>query len=176
MLELAYSHKEALQVEYVKAIMKPENFYYNPGPYYSYELEVKKDAWNDMQYVSIKRADDGGVTLNGYLCANIDRQSLRVFGMQAIRFNDSFGFGLDMMKLLENIFLKYNFRKAEWYVVVGNPAEKLYDRIVNIYGGRIVGTFRQAVMLPDGNYYDRKYYEIFRDKYMHGKVTLQYRR
>lgn len=171
MLEIAYMHKDALQVEYAKAIMKPENFYYNSGSYHSYELEVKKDSWNDIQYVSVTRSDDGGIRIDGYLCANICRQSSRVTGVQAIQFNNSFGFSYDLLKFLESLFLEYNFRKIEWYVTVGNPAEKMYDKIAKIYGGRIIGTFREAVMLPDGDYYDHKYYEIFRQDYMKWKCT-----
>ena len=46
--------------------------------------------------------------------------------------------------------MEYNFNYITWNVEVGNPAEALTDYIVDKYGGRIVGTFKQDVMLPNG--------------------------
>jgi len=49
---------------------------------------------------------------------------------------------------------------------MGNPIEKMYDKYINKYGGRIIGINKQSTKLQDGNYYDVKYYEIFRDDYL----------
>lgn len=50
-------------------------------------------------------------------------------------------------------------------VVVGNPIEKSYDKMIKKYGGRIVGTYKEDVKLIDGEYYDKKLYEILASEY-----------
>ena len=49
---------------------------------------------------------------------------------------------------------------------MGNPIEKMYDKYINKYGGRIIGINKQSTKLQDENYYDVKYYEIFREDYL----------
>ena len=68
--------------------------------------------------------------------------------------------------MLIDIFEKYNFRKLSFYVVVGNPIEKSYDKMCERYGGRIVGVKRKNTRLIDGKYYDEKLYEILKEDYM----------
>ena len=42
----------------------------------------------------------------------------------------------------------------------------MYDKYIEKYGGRIVGIFKEDVRLYDGEYYDHKYYEIFREEFI----------
>jgi RimJ/RimL family protein N-acetyltransferase len=72
--------------------------------------------------------------------------------------------------VLDEMFTKYNFRKLEFSVVVGNPIEKSYDRLIYKYGGRIVGTYKKHTRLMDNKYYDEKLYEIFRDDYIKNRT------
>ena len=58
--------------------------------------------------------------------------------------------------------MKYNFRKIEFTVIVGNPIEKMFDKYIGKYGGRIVGIGKESVKLPDNLFYDSKLYEIFK--------------
>ena len=50
-------------------------------------------------------------------------------------------------------------------MVIGNPIEKSYDKMVKKYGGRIIGTYKEDVKLIDGEYYDKKLYEILSSEY-----------
>jgi hypothetical protein len=165
MLELAYLCKEALQREYARAIIKPENKFFNGGNYYEYELNIKKESFDDLQLVSVSKKEEGAYCVNGYFCANLDRTTNSVIAIQTIRFNNSIAFSLDLAEFLKSLFEKYNFRKIGWFVTIGNPAEKMYDRITAKWGGSIIGTFKDHVMLPDGKLYDQKYYEIFKSTY-----------
>lgn len=78
-------------------------------------------------------------------------------------------FGRDLGKALTDIFEKFNFNKLKFSVVVGNPIEKSYDRMIQKYGGRVVGIFREDARLIDGNLYDVKQYEILRSDYMRAR-------
>ena len=50
-------------------------------------------------------------------------------------------------------------------MIIGNPIEKSYDKMINKYGGRIVGIYKEDVKLIDGEYYDKKLYEILASEY-----------
>jgi hypothetical protein len=76
------------------------------------------------------------------------------------------------MKCLDEIFTKFKFRKLKYSVFVGNPIENTYDRLTEKYGGRIIGISKQDDRLIDGDFYDLKSYEIFKDDYMKYK-TIQ---
>ena len=38
--------------------------------------------------------------------------------------------------------------------------------MIDKYGGRIIGIYKQETKLIDGEYYDKKVYEIMRDDYL----------
>lgn len=93
--------------------------------------------------------------------------------LNIINFEDepSMTFTMDMGQALTDIFEKYNFRKLNFYVVVGNPAEKSYDKMIKRYGGRVVGYRKENTRLFDGKYYDEKLYEVMREDYFRKKET-----
>ena len=66
----------------------------------------------------------------------------------------------------KSLFEKYKFRKLKFSVCIGNPIEKSYDKMIEKYNGRIVGTYLKDAKLFDGEYCDRKVYEIFREDYL----------
>lgn len=70
-----------------------------------------------------------------------------------------------MGNALRDIFEKFHFRKLDFTVVIGNPIESTYDRMVEKYGGRIVGIQKKQVRLIDGQLYDKKLYEILAEDY-----------
>ena len=79
--------------------------------------------------------------------------------MWIINFSDKkITFGKDIGQALDEIFTKYNFRKLKFSVVVGNPIEKSYDKLIHEYCGRIVGTFKDHTRLIDNKNYDEKFY------------------
>jgi hypothetical protein len=69
-------------------------------------------------------------------------------------------FSHDMGDFIFSLFLRHRFNKIVFRVVVGNPAEDIYDRFCVKYGGRIVGVLKDNVKLLDGKNYDEKLYEI----------------
>jgi hypothetical protein len=137
--------------------------YFNIGTYWDYDVKTEDNSWNRLEFVSVDKDDK----VIGYLKAGIDRSSYTVSSLAIINFYDiNMTFSRDLHQFLVDIFMKYNFTKIEFSVVVGNPAEMMYDKYIAKYGGRIVGTFHKSVSLQDGKLYDVKYYEIFRDDYV----------
>jgi hypothetical protein len=54
-------------------------------------------------------------------------------------------------------------------VIVGNPIEKTYDKLIEKYGGKICGYAKEDIKLFDGKLYDLKNYEIMREDYIKAK-------
>jgi hypothetical protein len=104
------------------------------------------------------------------LSYNIDRDANIANGMQIVNFkNPSVIFSRDLYQFIIDVFDKFKFRKLTFCVIVGNPIEKSYDKMILKYGGRIVGTKLKECKLIDGGYYDFKMYEISLEDYIKNK-------
>lgn len=102
----------------------------------------------------------------GFLSATLRRTINMVSDIGAINFKKvNTTFSIDFIRFLTSLFDTYNFNKIEWGVIVGNPAETLYDKIIKKYGGKVIGISHQSVKLSDGKLYDFKTYEIFKKDY-----------
>lgn len=163
MLKLAYLYKDKLNEKYAQ-IAFDERYKFYVGQYWSYSLDINDNSWDVIQMVSVDKNDN----VIGYLSANVDRFSNKASSVGAINFdrNINLVFSKDLHKFLEDLFIKYNFRKVEWWVIVGNPAEKMYNKIIKKYGGKVTGIKKESIMTPDGILADVKEYELFRETYV----------
>lgn len=163
MLDLAIKHEEQLQKKLMDIWYK-EKYKYYIADIWCQKKELAKDTWNDHQFVSI---DNNGNVI-GFIEYQVNRSdnSCSYLGICNFDENMMITFGLDLGQALKDIFEKFKFRKLTFSVLVGNPIEKSYDKMIRKYNGRIVGTYIQDVKCFDGEYYDRKLYEIFREDYL----------
>lgn len=171
MLDLAYNHEEEIKKKMLDTWYDDKYKFYHASTYREkYELEKSDGDWNSRQFVSLNSKGEV-IGLIGY---GIERTTEIANGFGAINFSDNKAvFGLDLAKVIDDIFCKFNLRKMEFSVVVGNPIEKSYDKIIAKYGGRIIGISKQHLRLIDGEYYDEKIYEIFREDYIKRKGTMK---
>lgn len=161
MLDLAVRHSQELQREYLATVGDPfYNFYY-PRIDQTYYIPLVDDNGSRLQYVSL---DDNGVA--GYIGCFIDHLTRTAHGIEAIRFRQSKEFQADIYRFLDMLFARFGTDKAVWDVVVGNPVERYFDTLAAFYGINIAGVFHKAVMLPNGQLYDRKYYEFFKEEFI----------
>ena len=161
MLALAFEHKEELQCRLRKIWENEKYWYYNNSSYFR-QLSLEEDTWNCMQYASLNSAGE----VIGYLEYGIEREARYVKYLAIANFTDDASFGLDVLHMIKDIFEKYKYRKITFSVIIGNPIEKRYDKLISRYGGRIVGVYKENVMLPDGMLYDEKLYEIHLSDYL----------
>jgi hypothetical protein len=169
MLKFAFPYKEKLNETWQKSLEENSDkykFYCNSS--FNYNIYVDENSCNRLQYVSINNTDN---SIIGYFIAYIDREINIVTSINVLNFNDpNIIFTIDFVRFLTDLFKKYNFNKIEWRCIVGNPAEKLYNFIIQKYGGYIVGIKHQTVKTCDGVIRDEKEYELFRkDYYFHLK-------
>jgi RimJ/RimL family protein N-acetyltransferase len=159
MLKLAKLYEKEIQTLFIKIAFDEKFKFYNATNYYTYGTELAQDSWSQLEFVSVDKDDN----VIGFLRAKIDRCNDMISSLGVINFYDlNYTFSKDFHQFLTELFTKHNFRKVEFSVVIGNPAEKMYDKYITKYGGRVVGTFKEETKLYDGKYYDHKVYEIFK--------------
>jgi len=145
-----------------------ETWYEDEYKYFHYsnyhrKIEIPKDDWNSRHFASV----DKNGNLLGYISYEIRRINNSICGVGAINFtNNKIVFGKDLVQVIDDIFFKFHHNKIEFSVVVGNPIEQTYDKLIYKYGGRIVGVRRRQAVLIDGLYYDDKLYEILNEDYI----------
>lgn len=164
MLEIAAKHESRLKELFADITFNEEYMFMNPTSYVD-ELVIDKSTWNKHQFASINSKGE----VVGYFKYNIDRDTLACNGLLVVNFKKdtlSKVFGKDLQELIDDIFVKFKFRKLKFGVVVGNPAERFYDKYISSIGGRVVGTYQEDCKLIDGNYYDFKEYEVLRSDYI----------
>jgi len=171
MLKPAGLYENELKRLFAEISFDDEYIYFDSSSWRD-DWNAPKDSWSKHEFASVD--DEGNVV--GYLAYNIDRDALTTSSLRIVNFRkNGLGrtFGQDLRKLFEDIFLRFQFRKLNFGVVVGNPAEAFYDKYVEKMGGRIQGYREDDVKLMDGNYYDMKLYEVMRDKFVaaHKKTT-----
>lgn len=164
MLDLAIKHMENLRYKMYDTWFNEKYKYCNLSSYYSTH-ETNDNTWHEHEFVSIKDHE-----IIGYIGYEINRSANYCCGLEILNFtNDKITFGNDLKQVIRDIFEKFNFNKLKFVVVIGNPVEEAYDKIVQKYGGRITGIFREDVKLMDGNLYDVKQYEILKREYTNYK-------
>jgi len=168
-LKIAFPYQEQINRAWQSIAFNPKYQYYNASDWWSYTVEIANNSWETIQMVSVDKYDH----VLGFLGVQVDRVPNKVSNVGVINFGEvNLTFSKDFFQFLTELFTKHKFRKIEWYVVCGNPVEKMYDKIVQRYGGRIVGVRKQAVMIL-GELCDEKIYEIFRTDFEsrchHGK-------
>jgi hypothetical protein len=170
MLELAAKYETQLQALFADAFLDPQNMYFFSDGYTD-KYKACESTWGRHEFVSV----ESGCQVIGYMAYSIDRRANAAHSLAIIRFRNRFNgeyieksltFQKDLRQFLTDIFDKYKFRKLSFCVFVGNPHERMYDRYIKKFGGRIVGTAKKDTMLMDGSFYDSKQYEIFREDYL----------
>ena len=166
MLKTAYAYKDKLQSAYNTIVFTDKYKYFNFSNYWDYTIKLSENSWDNIEMVSVDKNNN----VIGYLRAGISRDSDKISSLGILNFYDkNITFSRDLYQFLSNLFNKYNFRKIEFIVVIGNPAEHMYDRIMEKYGGRVVGIKKESTKLVDGKYYDVKLYEIFKEDFERSK-------
>lgn len=167
MLEVAYRHEEEIRDKLMDTWYDPHYMFFHNRPFRDqFKLPDQEGDWNYRCFASIDDYD----RVIGFIGFSINRTHDLVENIEIINFSmnpkNKLVFAIDVAKAIDDIFRVYNFRKVEFYVIIGNPVEKTYDRLVKKYGGNIIGIKHKAVKLLDMNYYDIKEYEIFREDYL----------
>lgn len=162
MLDIAINHIDELKKKFNSIWFQEKYKFYNYDMWFN-NVEVDDNTWNRHQFASVNK--DGEVI--GYIAYQVERQTHNASKLAIINFtDDKIVFGRDLKQVLVDIFEKFKFNKLSFSVVVGNPIEKSYDKMVKKYGGCVVGVAANETKLYDNEYYPVKYYEILKENYL----------
>jgi Flp pilus assembly secretin CpaC len=164
MLDYAKKHEEDLKRLYLDTAFN--SFYmFEQCSVYRGTLVLPEDTWSANHFVSIHEGKILGIVSYQIRRADNLVDDLHIVHFGGKKAPNPYIFGKDALTAIEDVFIKYGFNKISFRVVMGNPIEKTYDRLVKRYGGRIVGIKRQDVRLMDGKLYDMKEYEILAEDF-----------
>lgn len=165
MIAPALPYESQLQHLFLNAFNDDRYKFFNADNFHE-KYEPLTTTWNAEEYV-VLHPQSGDII--GYMKYRHDRQIRAVYSVQAISFSDqhSLLFVRELYKTMIRLLYKYNHSKIGFKVIVGNPAEKSYDRLVELLGGEVVGTMRDEVILRDHKLYDLKMYEVLNSDFQY---------
>lgn len=161
MLDIALKYVDELKKLYINTWHNEKYKYYNYRSFWEMP-KFDESTWDGHDFVSVNKNGE----IIGAIGYSINRPTESVCGLGIINFTNDPAFGKDVIRAIKDVFEKYNFRKLSCCVVIGNPIEKTYDKLIPRYGGRIIGIEKAETKLCDNKYYDVKRYEILREDYM----------
>lgn len=153
MLYPAQLYKEELQKKLTACWYDPKYQYFFSG---SYELfNIPNDALWRRDFVHLDK--DGNV--DGYFAYHYEDggKNMCQFGLISFAKNGTL-LTLDVIEHIKNMF-KQGAQRCEFWAFADNPVIPLYEKLVERYGGKKVGTLTRTAYF-NGKYHDAYIYEI----------------
>ncbi len=167
MLANGFKYEKEIREKLMDVWYDPKYQYYFCSRFHSV-FSIPQDT-GDSQFRYFVSLGEGG-EVNGLFSYRIDHECNFACYFGAINFSDcKLQFGHDLYQCIDDIFCKFYMNKLEFSVIIGNPIEKSYDRIVEKMGGRVLGIRRACAKDMAGNYHDEKIYEVMREDYLKAK-------
>ena len=164
MIKPAQLYQQELNTLYYKTFYDSKYMYYR-GCWGTGQLIIPDNTYDSHHFVIL----NNNYEVVGYITYTINFASKVVDDFGIISFKPSVCFGRDLMKIIDNIFIKYNMNKIEFRAFADNPIIKHYYNFIDKYGGRVVGTLIDSVMLEDGKLHDDVMFELFKKDYIERK-------
>ncbi len=165
MLVNAFLKEAQLQKALYKVWYDPDYQWYFADPAH-YPFNLNHDTGDETArcFASVNKAGKV-IGMMGYGVYALARYATHFY---AIRFpgGDRLTFGRDLHQVVDDIFNVFNMNRLGFAVVMGNPAEKMYNRYLDAMGGSVVGIEKEVALDMAGNLCDRKIYEVLRKDYL----------
>lgn len=120
-------------------------------------IHFHDNCYEHPEFVSVDENDN----VIGVFKYSLDRAARRAYNFGAISFDrGNTIFTIDMLRAIDDIFRKYKMHTMEFWAFVDNPITPTYTKLVEKYGGRIVGVLKDCMILQDGQLHDSIIYEL----------------
>lgn len=155
MLKSALLYKDGLTNRFSEILLDEKYKYYLM--YNNSVLEILQDQTVQHQFVSVDKNNE----VIGYISYGVNMACHYAQNLEIINFsNNKMLFGNDLKQAIKDMFEKHNYTKLCFSAIVDNPKTKTYKKLVEKYGGRIVGTYKNDVKLFTGEICDIIAFEI----------------
>lgn len=153
MLKPAQLYKEELKRKLIECWYNPKYEYYFLGDYREFTVPDNTDWRRDFVCVDSKGE------IIGYFAYHHDdaARSLSQFGLISFTGNGAL-LVRDCIRHIENL-VDEGLRRMEWWAVADNAANRLYEKIIDRYGGTVAGHMHECYYFG-GRYHDSILYEI----------------
>lgn len=153
MLYPAQLYREELKRKLISCWYNPKYDWYFLGDYREFSVPDNTDWRRD--FVHLNREGE----VDGYFSYHFNEvaRSVSQFGLIAFSDNGA-GFVKDCVDHMNRLIAE-GLRRAEWWAVSDNPANKWYRKILRKYGGHVIGTAHECNYFG-GEYHDSVMYEI----------------
>lgn len=165
MIKPAILYKESLNSCFAKSSLNPADMFYTEQ-YWQLECHLSNSTWETLQMVSVDQSDN----IVGFFNLSIDQGCHFVSSLGALRFLKNKEYDIMFAKDFLEVFLKcfnhFKYNKICFSICMGSPHEKMYNKFIEKYGGKVVGVREKHYRTVDGTIHDMKIYEISRDKFL----------
>lgn len=170
MIKEAKLYENELQKLYVNIWNDPKYKYYISW-FGTQNLEIPNNTYGSRNFAIIDNDD-----IIGYIAYDfkILRNISYATNFRIISFKQNLVFGFDLIKIIDDIFCKYNLDKIEFHCCKNNPISKHYIKFINRYGGRYWTGFTNTYMLIDGELTDNLCFELYKEDYLKNKRRKKY--
>lgn len=153
MLYPAQLYREELKRKLISCWYRPKYDYYFCGDYREFSVPDNVDWRRDFVHLN----DNGEI--DGYFSYHYNEiaKSLSQFGLISFT-GASYRFLRDCREHIEKL-ISEGLHRMEWWAIADNPANKMYEHIIEKYGGTIAGRMRDCQFF-NGKYHDSVMYEI----------------
>lgn len=153
MLYPAQLYREELKQKLISCWYKPEYDYYFLGEYQ--EFTVPDNAYWRKDFVHLNANGE----VDGYFAYsnNDTAKSLSQFGIISFTGNGG-ALVRDCIRHIDKLVAE-GLHRMEWWAVVDNPATKIYEKLIERYGGNVAGYMHDCYYFG-GRYHDSVMYEI----------------
>lgn len=163
MIKPAILYKEELERKFKEIFYDLKFQYYTHGTFNN----IPEIPNNNEKFHCFASVDENDNVI-GYISYGVDWETMTTCGFGAISFAPAGNvlFAYDLRKVIDDIFVKFNYNRVEWWAYEDNPAIRGYDAFIKRCGGRRAGYLRQNIKLMDGKIHNSIIYEILREDYM----------
>lgn len=162
MLKNALPYKEELIKKFQEVWYNVDYQYYSGGTG-NRNLMIPDNNYEDHCFASIDR--NGKVV--GYIAYHVDYAAMSCCNFGAISFDrGNLTFTKDLFQAIDDIFTKYHMNRIDFWAFTDNPVVPTYHRLVEKYGGRVVGILEDTAKLIDGKLHSSIIFELKADAYL----------
>ena len=160
MIKPAQLYTEELKRLYCETWYDPKYIYYHS------DIGTQELQFSDNNYERHSFAILENNEVVGYISYRLNWAAKVTYNFGIISFKQSLVFGKDLMKIIDDIFMKYKMNKMEFHAFSDNPVIKHYYNFINRFGGREVGILKESALLMDGKLHDSVMFELLLKDYL----------
>lgn len=165
MLKNAMLYKEELLRKYQEVMYDLDYIYYSGGTG-NCNLMIPENTYEKHCFASVDKNDN----VIGYIAYNVDFAAKSCYNFGAISFErGNVNYTKDLLRAIDDIFRKYKMNRLDFYCILDNPIRTTYQKLIEKYGGRVVGVLEDNSMLLDGKIHSSIMFELKAMSYLSKK-------